>query len=56
MLYDTTCMPFMIVICTVCILDNLPHLITEVPFENGKVVGLWYVGNTVYTVGIYNAI
>ena len=30
-------------------------MITEVPFENGKVVGLWYVGNTVYTVGIYNA-
>ena len=26
----------------------------EVPFENGKVVGLWYVGNTVYTVRNHN--
>ena len=27
----------------------LAHI--EVPFENGKIVGMWYVGNMVYTVG-----
>jgi hypothetical protein len=31
--------------------SSLNHTLTEVPFESGKVVGLWYVGNTVYTVG-----
>lgn len=29
---------------------SLLLLFTETPFENGKVFGLWYVGNTVYTV------
>ena len=31
---------------------NHTHPLTEVPFETGKVVGLWYVGNTVYTVSM----
>jgi hypothetical protein len=36
----------------VIIFDRLYDTLTEVPFETGKVVGLWYVGNTVYTVGM----
>ena len=35
---------------------SLIHIPTEVPFETGKVVGLWYVGNTVYTVGMLHCI
>ena len=34
------------------VLITYTHTLTEVPFETGKVVGLWYVGNTVYTVGM----
>ena len=28
----------------------------ETPFDNGKVFGLWYVGNTVYTVSLWCAL
>ena len=39
---------------TLALLCGLPQLetisTTETAFENGKVFGLWYVGNTVYTV------
>ena len=35
--------------CTIIIMYI--YIYTEVPFESGKVIDIWYVGNTVYTVG-----
>ena len=34
----------------VCVFMCIMCLYTEIAFENGKVFGIWYVGNTVYTV------
>ena len=41
---------FLFLILTKKVQPSLFLLFTETPFENGKVFGLWYVGNTVYTV------
>ena len=37
---------------SLALFNLLPSPLTGIPFQNGKVAGLWYVGNTVYTVRV----
>ena len=50
---STLCLVEVSVCVCVVLYDTLTFDLvhTEVPFDNGKVVGMWYVGNIVYTVG-----